>query len=252
MSAPRCPLTGQPLPAGFVIHPSCAERVRKIAEGVEEVIPAAIMVQRGEVRPGPRPTGGGQPRSRVPLNVGVFEDVDDIRDVVYTWTALLLSQVADRPGINVYALSWQSIGLVFKTHAQSACRWREAPVMIDELEYALAWAGRLTDPPPRVMPVMCPSCLNLAYQEPDKAYLQCPYCLAGFPLGRAQSEMLRVAYARPLPMHLLVEALEAFGYKVSAKRVQKWKERGKIIPAFTDPDRYRPQDVIALLDEHPH
>lgn len=251
MPSLKCPLTGKPLPAGYIIHPSCADRILKIAQGIEEVIPAAVAVQRGEVRPGPRPTGGCQPRSRVPLNVGVFEDVNDIRDVVYTWAALVLSEVARRPGVDVYRLEWSSIARVFASNAQALCRWREAPAMVDELEYSISWAGRITDPPARVFPIMCPDCLTLSYQDPEKSFVQCPYCLAGFPLDRARMEMLRVAYARPLPMRLLVEALAAFGYDVSAKRIQKWKERGKISPVFTHPDRYRPQDVIALLERSP-
>ena len=251
MPSLKCPLTGKHLPAGFIVHPSCAARIVRIAQGVEEVMPAVVAVQRGEARPGPRPTGGGQPRSRVPLNVGVFEDVDDIRDVVYTWAALVLSEVAHRPGVDVYRLEWSSVARVFASYSLELCRWREVPVMVDELEDALAWACRITDPPARTLPVMCPACLGLSYQDLQKQFVQCPHCMAGFPLDRARLEMLRVAYARPLPMGLLVEALAAFGYEVSAKRIQKWKERGKISPVFTHPDRYRPQDVVALLERSP-
>ena len=44
MPSLKCPLTGKPLPAGFIVHPSCAARIVRIAQGVEEVMPAVVAV----------------------------------------------------------------------------------------------------------------------------------------------------------------------------------------------------------------
>lgn len=251
MTGEVCPLSGKPLPDGFAIHPSMASRIRRLGGAIGLVMPAADDVKLGLARPGRRLGAGVRnPCSRLPVNAGVFDAVDECRDTVYTWAwhVLVFVHGGRAPVRSVYDLPWESVGRVIAGHAQALCRWREVAVMLDEVEYAVSRAERLSAPPPESVPVQCPQCYTVDYVRASESVFVCALCGVQVEVDTARKAMLASVFARPLTLRHLGAALSAFGYEVKPATLRSWVHRGKLRPVTKDPVRYRPQDAVALVE----
>lgn len=251
----KCPVTGRPLPDGYYLHPTLKSRIHRLASDVLIVMPEARAAQLGLTRRAGAGAAHSTPRSRLPINVTIYEDVDDMRDTLFKWGVdLLRLAVPGAPITMIYSVQqgdvdWPKLAAIMQTHADRILRWKLAPMFLDECEYAVSRARRLTQPGERQQLLRCPLCYKVDYYPKAKRHVTCTDCKATFPVDRARQAMLDTSYAKPIPRRLLQTALTAYGYQVKPATLRKWISRGKLRPVTTSPERYRPQDAVLLAQQ---
>lgn len=263
MSKPTnpCPITGKPLPAGYVLHPTLDVRVRGLASKVATVMPEARRTQLGLSH---APTTDGAhtpPRSDCLLRTSIYEDVDDMRDTLYTWGAELVRTFL--PGASPTSLyntqardvDWHRWALITQSKADAILHWHQAPTFLDECEYAVNRAERLTKPHHNQDLLRCPQCYTIDYYPNDRHYVTCPSCHSTYQPTVARQAMLASAYARPLTRSQLHTLLKSAGYPVKRATIDKWITRRKLTARATNPQRFNPQEALQLAQKqypHPH
>lgn len=241
MSTSRCPITGQPLPDGYYLHPSTRPRVEDLGRVIRFIPYAAEDVARGEVRPGARYSGRVSRRATILLNTRVYDDVQDMLDALTTWQTELNCH------LHTSTTSWDELGTTITRRADQILRWRHAPTMIDELEYTLKRCEHLASPPRARVYVTCPQCQQGGYYRKGRTTVTCVHCEHSIEVRDRQATMWENALYMWLPKHYALQVVSiTTGREPTRSQLNHW-ERDGLVTSIGRAGLYQPNEIITAM-----
>lgn len=244
----ECPITGKVLPAGFVVHPDCAQEFQRIGRCLVSGLPLdAEAVRDKEVSPGRSESGGGVAGPRLLIRPHVFYPVEEAEDTLRVWAFAAFQFVRPSFRADIYRVAWSSLGRFFIRYSMDLCRWVDAPQALDECKDALGRCFKVVDPAQSQKVIRCPECFKSWYYTFDLDHLVCRHCQALVDRKKVESQMKALALEELVPLPVAVELVRELGYSLPDGTVKTWVRRGKL--EVTDDRRARANDILALLDK---
>lgn len=244
----ECPVTGRLLPAGFVVHPDCAERFQRIGRCLVSGLPLdAEAVRDKEVSPGRGDSAGSVAGPRLLIRPQVFYPVEEAEDTLRVWAFAAFQFVRPQFRPDIYRLAWETLGRFFIRYSLELCRWVDAARALDECEDALKRCFQVVDPADAQKVIRCPNCLRSWYYTFNLDHLVCRYCQAVVDRRKVEAQMKALALEELVSLQVAVELVRELGYALPDGTVKTWVRRGKLI--LHSGRRVRANDIIALLDK---
>lgn len=243
----RCPVTGEPLSGVDTVSRSAVARLVSVVSDLPVVMDTAAYALTG-LRAGVS-SGGSSFGSKPPLSLALFGEVDEMRDAVDAWAFALLQYVC--PSARYVCGDWVRARAIFRECAPRARQWDEAPMMVDEVVYAVDRISRLSDRRwvDTVFAGPCPECGTDVLVRPGLAQARCSSCGGSIDVGEARSQMLVRLEWKALPREKARRAAEVVcGHQISPSTVRSWIRRGKLMEQVSSAGQVlvSVRDVVAL------
>lgn len=226
MTAPICPITGQPLPDGYYLHPTLRTRVENLGRAMRYIPQIAQETGLGLIKPSRMynaPTGKTSHPQMLPA---VWEAIDEMLTVIATW-APLISGHLNQPAAGEY----EALGIQITTHADQLLRWHKAPTMLDELEYTLNRCEHLASPPHARRLTTCPTCNKRMYTRATRKHATCTQCEQTIQIQHRQADMWEAALYTWMPRtHAAAVVYLTTGREITRSQLKHWIADGHVKP----------------------
>lgn len=242
-----CPVTGELLGEEEFVSRAAVNRLVTAVSDLPELVDDLAYAARG-LRRGMQPAGGVA-SSREPVNLGLMLEVDEMTDALWTWAQSLTSFVMG-PKYCVPRGDWAAVRRVFTAYRDRIGGWVEAPLLVDEVCYAVGRLERLASPADRVLSFVgrCPACGTEVLAREGAVESVCG-CGELVDVGEARRRLLEEAGLRALPRPRARDVAQILARRlIPDATVRKWCSRGRLQPVgYSGALRlYRPIDIVEL------
>lgn len=226
MTATTCPITGQPLPDGYHLHPTLTPRVENLGHAMRYIPQIAQETGLGLIKPSriyATPTAKTPEPLMLPT---VWEPIDEMLTVIATW-APQISGHLNQPRAGEY----ETLGIQITQHADQLLRWHKAPTMLDELEYTLNRCEHLASPPHARRLTTCPNCNKRTYTRATRKHATCTQCGQTIQIQDRQADMWEAALYTWMPKRYALEiARITTGREITRNQLKHWIAQDLVKP----------------------
>lgn len=221
-----CPITGQPLPDGYHLHPTLTPRIRRLGRDLALIVPDAIDVALGLRKQTTNTPTQTTRASSILLNTRIYDDIQEMTSAITYWSEAI-NQYLHAPTRLPHAQQ----GKLITQHADQILRWHKAPTMLDEMEYSIKRCERLANPPYARALVTCPTCSHRMYIRPIRTHVTCLECETRFDTTTRKAQMWEQALYTWMPRdHAAAVVYLTTGREITRSQLQHWIAQDLVKP----------------------
>lgn len=230
-----CPITGEPLPDGYAIHPACAGRLTATVADLPEIMSCLDDAIGKRLRTGQSSAYTGQP---CPVNLGILDKAHTERQ------RLLIAMDYLKQALNLPDQpSWVSVKTSLTLCADKVCRLTQTgptdtegnqwptlgEYIYQQINYSIAQITRLIDrAPQRQYAGPCPTCGHDTTTQRGTTTAECPVCGTTWDADEARRKMLSTLANIPCTTYIqLANALTVLGYPTKPDTLRKHYNRNQ-------------------------
>lgn len=248
-AARRCPVTGELLSSGEFVSQSAVNKLVTAVSDLPELM-ADLEYAAGGLRSG-EAVASGVASSREPVNLSLMLEVGEMAEALHVWAQALTSFVMG-PRYSVRRGDWRLIRRCFVAYRDRISGWVEAPLLVDEVVYAVRRLERLASPLEKGLRFVgrCAGCGEELMALPSAFAVECLECGTITDVEAARHRMLEEAGRLELPRPRAVEVAQILvGRPIPDATVRSWCKRSRLLPVPVPGRRlYRPADIVALVE----